>query len=385
MRLLGVVVGFVAAAFALVATAADASGSGTFCVSDASCVTAGGTAEPDLQTALNAADAADGSETIDVGPGTFSAGSDSFTDSSGANAISIVGSGEGSTILTANNSSGSVLYMYPDENASVSDLTVDMGDSAEGLGYPNHVTDVAIEGGSDTAATGLGIQNGTVTNVTITMPLGGTTQGVYRPNGTVTINGLTITADTGFEIGGGSDDDYSNIRIFADVDGLAMAANDNGLSNTSTITDSEIVITGSQPGASALTLDNSGASSSDEGTLDASFLTLVGNSEPDSIGVQSYAANGASKGAIDLSNSIVEDFVTPLLCYDTNNGSTDMSSAAITASYSDFDSSADEGGCTGGITLGTGNITADPKLVTLADGDSPSPSTRRQLPRAIRR
>jgi PKD domain len=332
-------------------------------------VTAGGTSEPDLQAALDAADAAEpGSETIDLGPGTFAAaGSSSFTDSSGSNAISIVGSGEGSTTITANNSSGSVLDTSADSHASVSDLSVDMGSSDVGLRYPNDVTDVAINGGDSVPsdADALMIQTGTVTSSKITMALGNNSFGVYRPNESVTINGLTVTADTGFELGGGDNDNYSNLRIFADENGITMPANNGTLTAKSTITDSEIVITGTQSGAAALTLDNSCGTGCD-GTLDASFLTLVGNGEANSIGVQSYAAISGSQAAIDLSDSIVEGFETPLLCYDDGAGS-----AGIDVSYSDFDAPADESNCQGAITTGSGNIDVDPDLVMLADGDEP--------------
>ena len=232
--------GAVLAGLAMWASAARAA-DGTFCVNDPSCVSAGGTAEPDVQSALNAADLNEpGSELVELGPGTYTA-PNGFSDSSGANAISVVGAGETETALTATTPGATVLDFNGDLNSSVSDLSVDMASSG-GIGayIPQHITNVVINYSGATAATALWTQTTTVNNVRIRMPLTGslTTQGIYRQTGTLTADGLTITADSGI-IGGGFDDSYNDTRIFADGSGIDLANDVNSPSGFAKISNSQ--------------------------------------------------------------------------------------------------------------------------------------------------
>jgi hypothetical protein len=346
-----------AIALALPAINARASGSEVFCVNDSGC---SGTTEASLTAALSAADAAEpGSETIDLGPGNYSAASGFADTTSGSNAISIVGSGEGSTTVTATNTGARVLNFYPDEDASISDLTVALPSGASvGANYPAGVTNVAFVGTGSSGATALWTGGtSTFTNVTISMPLGTSSVGLYRPNGTVAASGLTITADTGIW-GNGSNDSYKDVRIFSDATGIDLGQFNGTLASTSTITESEIVMTGA---GTALDWDEDGASSV-TGTLDASFLTIVGDGTAGSIGVASTAA-GSGAGALDLSNSIVQGFSSSLDCNTTDSG------AALSVDYSDFDPASETGSCASSITAGAGNINANPLLDTLGDGD----------------
>jgi hypothetical protein len=351
------------------AGSAHASGAVVYCVSDPSCPV-GGIAESGLQAAFNAADALStgSSATVDLGPGTFASAA-GFLDSSGdlgENAISVVGAGEGSTILTATNSGADVLDFNDgtnaDAHASVSNLTVDMpgGAGPQGVVVPQTITNVSIVGSpASTDALGLRSQNTVATNVTITMALGTGSTGVARPNGTMTANGLTIKADTGIA-GGGTQDSYSQLRVFADVDGLSVTGSNGSPGAASTLTNSEIVMTGN---GTALEWNED---QTFEGTLNASFLTIVGNNTAGSEGVAALGLSSGN-GTVNLSDSIVVGFAQPLYC--SSGGS---ASAAIDATYSDFNSAADFESCSGLIQRAN-DINANPAFVTLADGDETVP------------
>ena len=76
----------------------------TYCVSDPACVSAGGTSQPNLQAALNAASASPGADRVEIGAGTFhSAGAGGFFYSSAipGNHVDVVGAGSTLTTLTA--------------------------------------------------------------------------------------------------------------------------------------------------------------------------------------------------------------------------------------------------------------------------------------------
>ena len=129
--------------------------------------------------------------------------------------------------------------------------------------------------------TALWSQNTAINNVTITMNENSSTEGIYRPNGTLTANGLTITANTGID-GNGSNDSLTNVRIFSNGDGIDLNAYNGSLGSADSITDSEIVMTG----ASTAIVWSEGPGGS-VGKLNASFLTVVGDGTAGSVGVES--------------------------------------------------------------------------------------------------
>lgn len=98
-------------------------GATSFCVASPSCVSNGGTAEPDLQSALNAARPVNGSpgaDAVEVGPGTYT-GPLSYGDS---DVLTIAGAGSGQTILTTSGDNAITLSLYGNGGDAVSDLTV---------------------------------------------------------------------------------------------------------------------------------------------------------------------------------------------------------------------------------------------------------------------
>ena len=361
-----------AAAVALVlglsAGMAQAGTNETFCVTasagSATYPGCSGTSEVGLAAALAAADAAEpGTETLYLGPGTYSA-ADGFVDASGSNPISIIGDGEGNTALTTGTADGQVLDFtdgegaHVDSQSSISDLTVEMNDGGIGLDVPQHVTNVAITDSGAGTGTALWSQNTAVNNVTITMDESSQTVGIYRPNGTLTANGLTITANIGIN-GNGSNDSFTNLRIFANDYGIQLSAYNGSLASSDSITDSEIVMSGA---STAIDWVEGGGPL---GTLNASFLTVVGDGTAGSIGVES-SEQSASEGNVDLSDSIVQGFATSLECVDGGG-----SAGGLSLTYSDFNPATESGSCAGSITSGAGTINANPDLIALADGDHP--------------
>ncbi len=104
-------------------TLAAGAGATTFCVAAPPCVGEGGTAEPDLQSALTAARPVNGSPGADavlVGPGTF-AGPFSYGDS---DVLTITGAGIGQTILTTSADNAITLALSGNAGDGVKGLTV---------------------------------------------------------------------------------------------------------------------------------------------------------------------------------------------------------------------------------------------------------------------
>ena len=233
-----------------------------------------------------------------------------------------------------------------------------MNDGGIGLDVPQHVTNVAITDSGPGSGTALWSQNTSVNNVTITMDESSPTVGIYRPNGTLTANGLTITANTGIN-GNGSNDSYTGLRIFANGYGIQLSAYNGSLGSSDTLTDSEIVMTG------ASTAIDWVEGSAPLGTLDASFLTIVGDGTVGSVGVES-SEQAPSEGNVKLSDSIVQGFATSLKCVDGGG-----SAGGLSLTYSDFNPATESGSCAGSITSGAGTTNANPDLVALADGDHP--------------
>lgn len=107
---------------AAIAPAANA-GATTFCVASLSCVSDGGSAEPDLESALLDARPVNGSpgpDAVVVGPGTYT-GPFSYGDS---DVLTITGAGAGQTILTTSADNAIALSLYGNGGDAVSGLTV---------------------------------------------------------------------------------------------------------------------------------------------------------------------------------------------------------------------------------------------------------------------
>ena len=341
-------------ALVIFAALAGSAGAATFCVSDPACVSAGGIdGGSDLQAALNAAIAGLGPDTVKIGPGTFSA-ANGFTARDGASAIAVVGAGRGVTTLTATTAGRTVLDFGASRDATVSDLSVAMPPSGGvGVFVPQHIARVAISGGTG-SATGLWSQNTTVDDVSILLPLDGSSnQGIYRPNGTLRADGLTITAHnaiTGF----GSSDSYEHLRIQSNGTGITFTSS---LSNTLTLDDAQIRMSGAGDGVVF------SAQSSSPAFLQAHFLTVVGDGTRNSAGVVSSGGGAATSTSVTLEDSIVAGFDHALACFDG------AGPARLTVRYAAFDPSDLVDSCATRIDARTGNLGSEPGLVADANGD----------------
>jgi hypothetical protein len=195
---------------ALAALAAPAAASAdTYCVPAPSC--SPGTPEPDIATAVNAADTHPGPDTVSIGPGTFSVA----TGVTVAEAdTSIVGSGMNSTIVTgdafpeADPGTGRILLAGP--MARLADLTlrlpsvVTSGPSSwTGAQTRNLVENVRVDdvgatfgpGNSDGEGDALDVRGGTLRHVVVALDPDQETYGV-RVSEATTLEDLDITAST---------------------------------------------------------------------------------------------------------------------------------------------------------------------------------------------
>ena len=108
--------------------------------------------------------------------------------------------------------------------------------------------------------------------------------------------------------------------------------------------------------------------STDDGSLDLAYDTIVGDGTAGSVGVESSTQGFASEGELDMYDSIVRGFAHSLDCTQTSGSSTNLD-----ATYSDFDATTEEfaSGCSSTIANNLANL--DPAFVVLADGDRTIP------------
>jgi hypothetical protein len=326
----------------------------TYCVSDAACVRAGGVDRgANLQAALTAATSAAGADTVQIGAGRFSA-ANGFTATDASAAIAVRGAGRGLTTLAATTADRRVLDFGASSDATVSDLSIAMPPSGGvGVFVPQHIARVTIAGGTG-GATGVWTQNTTVDDVTIDLPLDGSSNtGVYRPNGSLTADGLTITAHKGID--GFGVDAYEHLRVRSDGAGIVLGSS---LSSALTIDDAQIRMSGAGVGLQLGVVGGSPAS------LTARFLTVHGDGTSGSTGVESHGSNAGSVASLSLEDSIVAGFDHALRCSITGSGQ-----ARLLVRWSAFDPSDLVEGCAAAIDTRTGDIATDPQLQPAANGD----------------
>ena len=351
MRSIGLAALTLAAAGAL----AGQAGAATYCVSDAACVSAGGIDRgSDLQAALTAASSVAGADTVKIGAGSFSA-ADGFNATDSNAAIAVVGAGRGLTTLTATTAGRIVLDFGASRDATVSDLFVAMPPSGGvGVFVPQHIARVAIAGGTG-AATGLWTQNTTVDDVAIDLPLDGSSNtGLYRPNGVLRADGLSVTAHSAIN-GFGGGDKYKHLRVTSDGTGVSLGSS---IGNAMTIDDAQIRMTGSGTGLQFQAIFGTAAS------LTARFVTIRGDGTRDSIGVDAHGSSAGSIAAVTLEDSIVERFDHALSCSVASSGA-----ARFAVRWSAFDPGDLVQGCSTAIDTRTGNLAIEPTLLPAPNGD----------------
>jgi hypothetical protein len=270
----------------------------TFCVAKPSCVSAGGTSEPDLQSALNAA-MGGGRDRIELGPGTFSGGHDDA-----GNAVDIVGSGN-DTQLTVDPADATQSLDMAEPTSVVSDLLVRIpaGNSHRGIDLAATATRVTITS-DDMAATGttgirLGgtgiFEDGSIAAPEASQSSAVTTQantgGIVRRSslsgllGVVHQSGGTLT--------------LSRLTIMPKGTGVASTVGP----NTINMDDSLVLM---QPGSqAALDAFKSGAGTL---TINARHVTAIGTGEAVTRGASTLATGAGAIATINVDDSIVRGF-----------------------------------------------------------------------------
>jgi hypothetical protein len=324
-----------------------------FCVANSSCEAAGGTHEISVEAALAAANADSAPDRVLIGPGTFTAPS-VFGYVSGGNPVQIIGSGAGSTTLTGPQGTDRVLFVG-NPSSVVSDLRVDLPED-------NSVfTKVGLRMESGTARRIAVSADPSITPVVIgvvmdsgvledsTIQLGSKVPAVttaVQTNGASTIRDNVLSGKNGISVQG------PDVHLQRDN---VTAVTGNGIDvvdSASNIdaSDSLIQVVGKGTGVLADTGNGTDAG------ISALGLTIVGDGTLGSSGVMA-SSNTAHSAFVNLNSSIVRGVDHSLLIGQS------AGSAAVDASFSDFDSSTVKklfG--TGTFTNGPGNINTDPQF-----------------------
>ena len=366
-------------------TATAAAGT-TFCVNTVASQHCSGTLEPDLQTALTAAQTAPNDtqrNTVMVGdPGPPPATGYTYTTANPAtNPVDIIGAGEGTTTLTAmggSTKSGKVLSVFGD-GSTVSDLHIVIPSAAGRTG-------LVLTGGSARRilVTSPSPQSHTLTGVILEF---GSSPTAPRPSLTqsrVLFPATGSGSGTGVETGVGAI--ISDIQVVAqitDVRALEFHPPNSGYPSDSTVRRVKVAAT-PQPGGTTIGLfvegttvnaDNialrmSGGSGgtigaevvsdpSEAATLNLSHASVYGNADaspspPTSVGVLDTTA--FESAAANVRNSIFRNFSEGTSRSAVASGA----DAEVRYDYSDYDSlhqiDSNSSGGTGAITDGIGNL-----------------------------
>src|SRR6476620_3023134 len=347
------------AACTLGATAATASAD-TYCVSDAACVSAGGTNSGGLQQALDQAKGHAGPDVVKVGAGTFSAGPYAYTDGSGANPVQLQGAGAGSTTLTMPAVSGkTVLYLR--SNSTVTDLGIvipyssDIGIDMPDVGTARRVKVVASDP-QYIGLTGIHLYGGTVDHSTVDLPLGSSVAVDTEGPNSITLTDDTLNAVFGAMIqSGATPSKVQRVRMYAKYGVTAYCG----------VVDVEDSFIDVQGGSSGIAVESYPNICGNASALNVRQSTFVAHPGTGTSGV--YAASGPGQTAsVSVTDTIFSGFEKPidrLAWGGTTNVSTD---------FSDYDLGAVKnvvGNGGQGTLTQTNHLGADPGFVSAGTGD----------------
>jgi hypothetical protein len=335
----------------------------TYCVNAVGCA---GTAEPDLQTALTAAQnttaVSDTVEVGDPGPGT---GGYAYSDGgNSANEVNVVGAGTSQTLLTRTGT-GRVVSL-DGEGSNLSHVTVQLPavGSSTGVFTKGSVTDVNVttldtsniqEGAS---LDGTGDQSWVGGSILLPGDPGGDHMGVVlgNPTGLTTFQDMTIEAtDASIQSDVGERTALRRVRL-ASSTGLEGAGDSFALDN---VTYHAL----GAPGWFVVTQAFNGHDATVTGNHVSAFGGVSGST--------AFRVTSTSPGlttTVDMRNSIIHGFDNKLTRVASGGGI-----ANINLSYDDTDSAAavqdDHTPGNGSTTDGPGNINGDPLWTNAAAGD----------------
>jgi hypothetical protein len=329
------------------ASSADAA---TYCVSDPSCVTVGGTLKTTLTAALSTAQGTTAvADTIKLGAGTFT-GPFTYDGDVGSNrstnGVTIEGAGEGQTILTGTAHADVLDFDLPSSNPyEVRDLTVSLPSAfdAVGLRWANAGSNISVVDPSGDANGAIGIElgyQGTFSQLNVDMPRSNSTRGIYQSDFAGTLTDSTVSADWPM-LGDSEGGDYSRLNVHGGTQGFNLKFR----GPTNTVDDVQIVVDGNADfGAFQAGNDN------ESGTVDASHLTVTGPSPTFSVGVEVANINATYTETLNLRDSVVTGFEHQLARY-SNGPEADMTVTNSVLRYGDV--AVVDG-------PGTGTVTANP-------------------------
>ena len=309
-----------------------------------------------LQSALDQAKSNPGPDQIRLGAGTYSGAFTYDDNGSSTNTVAITGLSSRSTTLTRS-SGGTILTMTGAGNAdnSVANLRFHITQSNSG-GLSGGTADTAgVVVAADSPVTnsiGLFFTSGSARNVTVSMPVDGSTEGIASYAGGVFDS--KIAADTAVSTNQG-------VVQRSDITGGAT-----GITTTSGKVDDDVIhVVGLNSGRAGLVASNGGV---DSGSAVARHLTILGDGNPGStgIGVLANATTFPETEALDVRSTIIRSVAHAYRRRGTLGGS--MATANLTMKYTNYDPATrdDSGAGTGPSPSDPTNPNTDPLFVDAA-------------------
>jgi hypothetical protein len=348
----------IAAALSLCAFAPSLALATDYCVDDPACVSGGGIDKLTVESALAAAEADTALDRVLIGPGKFTAPNGGYTALD--NPVQVIGAGGGPTTLTAPKDTDNVLVLG-DSGSSVADLNVLIPQNTDiatktGLrlasgGIAERIS-VGADPGLSTVGIGVHVAAGAVlADSVIALPTAdsATTLGVHANSGG-SVRDTRISAREGIGVHG-SDVHVERSRItVTNGHGIRVTDSNVNIDATNTL----IRLVGSGAGVQADTANNTDAG------ITARNLTIVGDGTASSAGVAALS-NKAHTASVTLDSSLIRG-----VGHSLRRGST-AGSAEVTVRYSDYNPANVLEDGVGSITVGEGNINADPLFVGALD------------------
>jgi hypothetical protein len=357
----------VAAVLSLCAFAPSLALATDYCVGHPACVSGGGVDKPSVESALTAAEADTALDRVLIGPGTFTAPNGGYD--APANPVQVIGAAAGATTLTAPKNTADVLFLG-DGGSSVSDLKVLIPQNTDkltkvGLRLPSggiaERISVAADPALSTVVIGVHVAAGAVlADSVIELPTADSanTLGVQaNPGGSV--RDTRISARAGIATHGSNIQLERNRLTITTGVGIRVLDSNVNIDATSTL----IRLIGNSAGVEADTANNTDAG------ITARNLTIVGDGTASSAGAVALS-NTAHTASVTLDSSIVRG-----VGHSLRRGST-AGTAELTVRYSDYNPANVLEDGVGSITVGEGNINADPQFAGALDfhlsGGSPA-------------
>jgi hypothetical protein len=320
--------------------------------------TCGGTQVGTLEDALSAAATATDADRIFLGDHTYEAPTTGGYSYQAPGSLELIGAGAGQTVLTGPTGGTSVLYVKGSPVNSLRDLTVRLPASVPsgsmGLETSGTATRIAVTEapGQFEPRTGVFLDDGTLEDSRVTIGTDQTTTGVIFMSTGGTVRDSAISARLAVVSGHGGLIERS--RLAGLDDGVFAGIGATTIKSTLISVD----------GPSAVGIQAYAATAGWSTGVDIDGVTVLGPSTVNSSGVSSQSS-GAADVAVVVRNSIFRGFGVPLRADST----TGLGNAKISASYSDYDTSANHVGIAKS-TIDESNITfaGNPGFASVVNG-----------------